>query len=293
MIPKISAILFVVCAATAVAKPKYVVTNLGTLPGTTSSAAYGINDLGQVVGSSDNRAFLYSGEVMTDLGVGGAPDINNSSQVIVNVTTLAPPNNGAFLYSGGVMTRLGSGLATAINDSGQAVGINGGAVIYSGGTANQFLFFTLGSAPTSANGINNSGQIVGTADYFAYRFSGGIRDQLGILPGWSSGGSTGMGINNSGQVVGYADTPSFGFHAFLFKGVPYSGGFMSDLGVGIAYAINDSGQVVGSNQVGQTTVDSFNRAFLYSNSERFDLNDVLVDGTGWTLKSAQAINNRG
>jgi probable HAF family extracellular repeat protein len=72
-------------------------TMLGTIPGGISSAAYGINDLGQVVGTSyhpasGSRAFLYDNGVMTDLNslipsssgwvLGEADDINNAGQII-------------------------------------------------------------------------------------------------------------------------------------------------------------------------------------------------------------------
>ena len=42
-------------------------TDLGTLSGDTISEALGINDLGQVVGYSGGRGFLYSGGTMVDL----------------------------------------------------------------------------------------------------------------------------------------------------------------------------------------------------------------------------------
>ncbi len=102
----------------------YTVTDLGSLTGANgTSYASGINDSGQVVGSSflaelpvTQHAFLYSGEVMTDLGTlthGGnagftsyAQDINNSGQV-VGGSSFDGITYEAFLYSGGVMTDLG------------------------------------------------------------------------------------------------------------------------------------------------------------------------------------------
>ena len=71
-----------------------VITDLGVLPGGTTSEATGINASGQIVGDGDissgvTHAFLYSGGVMTDLG------------------TLP---RGAYSY------------ATAINDAGQITG---------------------------------------------------------------------------------------------------------------------------------------------------------------------------
>lgn len=90
--------------------------NLGTLGGTNSSA-YAINDLAQIVGSSDTsngdrRAFLYDGGGMVDLGtLGGtdssAGDINNVGVVTGTSDTLSGATH-AFLYDEGTMTDLGT-----------------------------------------------------------------------------------------------------------------------------------------------------------------------------------------
>ena len=95
-----------------------VVTNLGTIGGTFSSAI-AINDTGQVAGRSDTvngymHAFLYSGGVMTDLGTLGGPEseargLNNAGQV-VGFSTDAAGSLRLFLYSGGVMKDLGRGI---------------------------------------------------------------------------------------------------------------------------------------------------------------------------------------
>jgi probable HAF family extracellular repeat protein len=97
---------------------------LGILPGGIFSAAYGLNDVGQVVGWSEawdgDHAFLWDDGVMIDLGWGSAAaDINNAGQIV----------GGANLWSDGVRADLndlvpaGSGLtiwsATAINEAGQ------------------------------------------------------------------------------------------------------------------------------------------------------------------------------
>jgi probable HAF family extracellular repeat protein len=68
---------------------KYTVIDLGTLGGS-YSAAWGINDSGQVIGNGltsggDTHAFLYSGGVMADLGtlggnISAASGINASGQ---------------------------------------------------------------------------------------------------------------------------------------------------------------------------------------------------------------------
>ena len=115
-------------------------TDLGTLGGDFSSAS-AINNVGQVVGAAttstgDQHAFLFQGTTMSDLGtLGGSTSkanaINNYAQ-IVGSSTLANGQTRAFVYYNGAMTDLG------------AVG--------------------LGAQSSTANGINDQGEIVGTSD---------------------------------------------------------------------------------------------------------------------------------
>lgn len=93
------------------------VTSLGTLPGGTDSAAYGINNNGDVVGfswtgpnqSSPARAFLYHAGTMTDIdtlpGSQGsvATAINDSGQIVGDMGFAAPNSNSSFLYENGQM----------------------------------------------------------------------------------------------------------------------------------------------------------------------------------------------
>jgi probable HAF family extracellular repeat protein len=86
---------------------------------------------------------------------------------------------------------------------------------------------TLGAAPSTANGINNKGDIVGQSYlpsntvYHAFLYSGGFMKDLGTLGGTDSAA---LGINNKGQIVGYSYTPDYTIHAFL-----YNNGVMTDL----------------------------------------------------------------
>ncbi|WP_251956361.1 DUF3466 family protein [Nostoc commune] len=129
-------------------------TNLGTLPNYAYSAAFDINDSGQVVGNSgltgidDGRAFLYSSSTgLQDLGrlrptdlFSFAGGINNLGQVVgfsgTNYNFFAPDGNGlrAFLYSDNTLYDLNDLIAPG-SDAG----------------------FTL----TAAYAINNNGQIAG------------------------------------------------------------------------------------------------------------------------------------
>ncbi len=137
---------------------------------------------------------------------------------------------------------------------------------------------TLGGATSDAEGINNSGQVVGSAflssgQKHAFLYSNGTMADLGTLGGTSSAA---WGVNDGGQVVGGATTVSSGY-AFV-----YSNGTMTELPTpsGLAYAINGSGQIVG-NAGGQ--------AFLYANATTVNLGG-LPGGSG---SAAYGINDNG
>jgi len=149
--------------------PEYNVTDLGTLPGASSSYAYGINASGQIVGTSGGNAFIYSNGSMTNLGAGAAYGINAAGQAVgeANVFSLTQ----AVLYSDGGVTNLmpfGNGTAYGINNEGQAVGSAGSGegrtigFLYSNGTLTSLA--PVGSAVCSASAVNDAGQVVGYAD---------------------------------------------------------------------------------------------------------------------------------
>jgi probable HAF family extracellular repeat protein len=282
------AALLLAAGAVQAADVLYTVTDLG------GGAANGINNSGQVVGTSSGaqHAFLYSSGHRTNIDTltysqGNA--INNSGQVI------GQNGQGFFIYSNGQMTTIGSGWAYGINNSGQIVGgFNGGdeqAFLYSNGMG----MIAIGGSYSEAHGINDSGQIVGytytggVAGYSAFLYSNGVTTDLGNLGGT---GTFANGINNSGQVVGRAYTPGdASCHAFL-----YNSGVMTDIGtlpgesISVAYAINNSGQVVGASFTNGADPD---HAFLYSGGVMTDLNSLIDTASGWTLADANAINDKG
>jgi probable HAF family extracellular repeat protein len=109
-------------------------------------------------------------------------------------------------------------LALALNNSGQVVGMSdtrGGqdhAFLWRDGTMTDLG--TLGSQFSQAQGINDSGVIVGySAD--AFRYSSGTMSNLGDLPGASLG--VAYGINNNGQIVGYSGPDTSHTLAFLYS----------------------------------------------------------------------------
>jgi len=241
-----------------------VMTDLGAL-GDHGSIAYDINDSGQVVGLSEGpdgsvHAFLWENGVMRDLGVGQALGINNAGEVVGQSGSMG------CLWRGGTCEYLyGVARAEAVNNLGEVVG-NGptGAVLWRNGSITVL-------APPSTRGqpfdINDHGQVVGRMTVpggypRGFLWQDGTMLDLGTLPGGHR--SQAFGINNLGQIVGWADTdePGVSGRAFLWQN-----GVMTNLqtlletgtqwSLRIAYAINDSGQIVGAGFPGPSAQHAF------------------------------------
>ena len=218
----------------------YVVTDLGTFDGVQSAQASDINDAGQVVGGARTHAFLWQNGVLTDLGtLGGnssaAAAVNAVGQVVGAASTAAPSTSHAVRWDNGVITNLIPGQAS------------------------------------SATGINDSGQIIGTlnATFSGFLLDHGVLTDLGRLGNW---GTTPSAINNAGQVVGSSTSTVVTAlgpmpHAFLWQN-----GTMTDLGVlpgqedSAASAINNLGQIVGSSgRMDPDTYEVNSQSFIYEN----------------------------
>lgn len=107
---------------------------LGT-PQNPSSSGFGINDNGQVTGSSNNHAYLYDG-VMHDLGTLGGPEsegfaINSLGQITgISLVAEGSEFEHAFFYDGTVMHDLGT-LSGMDSSAGQGINIHGQITGYS------------------------------------------------------------------------------------------------------------------------------------------------------------------
>ncbi len=235
--------------------------NLGALVPLPGSAATGINDDRLVVGHSlvsttvnTWQAFLFR-------------DLNGNLQSDVGEMLCL----GTF---GGVESR-----GEAIN----AAGSIAGSAMTASGTWRGFIF-----RDANGNHLLDAGEMM----------------QLGTLHGPTPPGSAASlvnDINASGQIVGQSSAP-VGTHAFRFTDsngnwVHDTGDEMLDLGdLGVpvsgysaGYAVNDSGDVVGTSQVANR---SLFEAFLWRNGTIMNLHD-LVDSSDWFFNAAYGMNNQG
>ena len=256
--------------------------------------ALGINDTGLVVGSSNNLATLWNGANATTLSNTSsiARSINNSGQVAGSI------GNQAILWNGTTPTVLGSlsgitnSYAMGINNSGQIVGYGWGSTGQAVGNLwNGTTPTSLSGTSTYVYGINNSGQVAGSIGNQAALWNGTTSTIIG------SPGSAALAINDSGLTAGYISTYSWtagsGQQATLWNGTTST--VLAGLG-GIftsAQGMNNSGLIVG---VGRT-INNINHGIMWSQVGGVwvatDLNTLIDPTLGFTISSAQAINNVG
>ena len=212
---------------------------------------------------------------------------------------------------------LGSGnqsYAYGINNAGTVVGASyidnsykWDAFEYLSSPMQDIALVTSGLSFNLANGINDSGRIIGVGSILP---NGGLAHVLQYFNGSVVDLAPGLGfncyatgINSLGQVAGYCypevfidipsgpgdPTPSQVNDAFLI-----SGGLMMDLGTiagfssSKAYGVNDNGQVVGYSQ---NSTYSQTHAFVYSSGGPMVDLDSALGGTDYSI--AYSINNSG
>jgi probable HAF family extracellular repeat protein len=308
----------------------YSITDLGTINGSPTPVALGMNASGEVVGASSpsglpgTRAFFYSSGVMHDLGtLGGTSSmawgVNASGQVTGWLTTATGVFH-AFITApnGGVMTDLGTApgalnsLGFSINNSGQVVGYGNGYPPT--GTSRGFISGPDGGPLSNiallpgtysgvATGINANGEVTGydyDANGIAYAYirapNGGALNDLGTVNGLPTYASS---INANGVITGVAyidnTTEQVPFTAFIGSA---NGGPLTVISSNMYGAsINDRGDVVGwTPPAAAPPPANTTRALLYTkNSGVIDLNGLIIGPLApfVTLTDARAINDNG
>jgi probable HAF family extracellular repeat protein len=228
-----------------------VMTPLPPFQGGYDSYAAGVNNRGQIVGWAENSVL--------DPTCNNQPPVSQFLQFeaaiwgpgLTEMSQLPP-------YPGDP-----DSAATAINDRGQVVGISG----------------------LCANAVG------GTSATHALLWENGQTINLGNLG--AQAWNTPVSLNNHGQVVGFANNTANNAQGFVWtqesgmQALP----FIGDDNSGVAYDINEKGQIVGISNGGSEPYGA--RAFLYEHGHMMDINELIEGETSLYLLLAQGINDNG
>jgi probable HAF family extracellular repeat protein len=337
----------------------YRVIDLGS-PSEAGSFATGLNDLSQAVGTSfasdaaPPQPFLFDHgrtDLHNEIDQGRANAINNQGQIVgygPAVSSDGFETYLTFLFDHGSVTSIGtlggiSSGALSINNRGQIVGnstltppqlktCEGGgcaifdptvhAYLYEDGTMHDLhVMAGLNGINSTANDINDAGQVVGTVDTHGFFYQPGATVDLAV-----AGAKTTipLALNDRGQVIGLSTDENNEAHAFL-----YDNGAWVNLGAlggttSVARDINKSGMIVGQATLAEVrqfipiesaSLDNVRpqqtivlgdatlgnpiygfpiwHAFVYENGIMTDLNTLIPSGSGWELEDAAAVNTLG
>lgn len=266
--------------AVASVQAEYSVNFLNPIDGGFQSGVGAINNLNQVVGHS------YVGDPYFISQASSRATLWNSQ------STYLPSQD------------IGGSGAGAINDLGQVAGFSkpkfgiwgNTATVWANGQASTLP--GLGGMESGANGINNSGLIVGwammpnyptpgAASHHAVSWYNGTVTDLGTLTGGTAAFAT--SVNNNGLIVGFSDSSKTGYRAVLWTGNTAT--MLGNLGGNgsYAYSINDSGKIVGIS----ANANQDNRPVIWTDSGTQDLG-TLGGSTGYAYdinSSGQIVGN--
>jgi probable HAF family extracellular repeat protein len=312
-------------ATAATATPQYTLKTFSSGPGSTKFLS--INENGDIVGTGGGDAaaptengfllksgatkpvFLESAEKFE-----GKPDfdepfsINNSDLIVGqsfgeepvfgDVATTWHGSSAPFRF--GLFTEEEEDSAHNVNNNGEVVGSSARGAWVIGTTekttsVTKFLPALASGKGDDAQAINASGLIVGDSETsagttVAAEWKAGNISSLGALP--KGGLAAALGVNSAGEAVGISTTEEGDFaerHAVLYaNGKVTRITVPGETGESFANAINAKGTIIGEAAFGDEE-----HAFIVQNGTATDLNKLIASGSGVTLVSAAAINEKG
>lgn len=292
---RICGVALVTASASSLPAYRYLVEDLGTLPGGTYSRAYSVNNSGHVVGHADNsagqtRAFFWNGAFQV-LAPDPSGDIS-PSQSAKNSVAFGINDNDQVV---GFRDRYNNALGRSI-DSAFRWNIQSGVVDSVPNFAGNLSY------DGRAYGINNFGTVVGYAtgrggstNWQPFRFttnSGTV--YMGSLTGDTSTHCYGLAINGQANICGSGITSVGATRSYRTNGMNLIsiGGYPNDIPFSPDYDtfandINDANTVVGYYRPTATTLRSFMKT---ANGNYIDLG-MLSESVGNASALALAINN--
>jgi probable HAF family extracellular repeat protein len=235
---------------------------LPNLTGKQNGFGYGVNDMGQVTGSSGyqgieppERATRWTNNSPEDLGT-----LSTDSQ------------------------------ARAINNLGNVAGysyVNGQPHAFFWSPQGGMVDLIPGDSLVYGYGLNESNQVTGSDNGQAFRWKDGVLERLGMPTGWAT--SYGYAINASGQVAGFVKNATGSAESFAIYTDGTGWNVIAQPGSPNEFrGINDSGDAVG---IGHFT--GFQLGYVYLNGlGLYSLTDQVAT-QDWQIWDAWDINNAG
>ncbi len=304
----------------------YKINDLGLSKSRSQSSITAVNDNSMVIGSKSSAGepywFLWTPSEEVKIKVIRAKSINNLGDIVGNGLESKPnglPYNNvvvvAYIYKNHKLIKLPVlantvlSDACSINDCGDVAGIiqtskplQRRACVWSEGKL-KLLKLTAGFLSSEATAINNRGQVAGcrkrrhNSSVISEAILWQNNEEIPLGPFAENRESIATGINDSGQIIGCSfDTgehlEKIDKHEFVWtdghiKNLP---GLARGKGsFSTANSINNQGQIVGNSWVRENHL----HACLWQQESVVDLNDLIPKNSGWTLISAQSINDQG
>jgi uncharacterized membrane protein len=268
-------------AALALAAPASAtyVFNTVDYPGAVFTDVRGIDNTGRIVGYAsfdgvNNFSFTYAGGVFTPLPVAAlsvsALGMNDLGAIVGSAGPI--PSAQGFIFNGGTYTYVSrpGWPQTEFRGIGNGGTVTGRSYDDTAGTSDGFLYdpvgglFTpipvAGSTLVFAQGINDAGQVVGSARFNPGGNFGFLRETDGSVHTFQVGGAStsARGINNSGVIAGFAvDPATLVTQAFVGTSAGFELIGVPGAALTAGEAINDAGQVSGLWDDGSGTTHGF------------------------------------